>query len=894
MMHKRCVILIAAVTFVAFAVSDAFSAGGRAQFGLAVRLPSRLTAFNMYDDVARAVYSCCRPDQKEQIELALRAIDDFLNLYPDSDFVPYMFMYRARLYGLLRDARKVIEALHALVERFPHSDLADDALWMLAQRYERDFVADKVTRARLLERLANEYPNSIYADNALCALVRLYSGERMEERALQALERLLNEHPYSPCCDDAVWDVANKYREYGNYEAAIKMYERLIKNYPFSPHVDDASLAIGRCYRSMNLDGVALRSYETFINSFPGSPFVREAVREINEIMKRSQRTLAMTFPADIADDLFNEAKHFQAMGQYNAAVQAYRRFLATMYGHDKWSEALFNIGKCYQAMEVLIDKFARAAGPEEIYRLLPDWRAAVGNPMASTPNIENWQRANSAVAAFQMVARLTGSPLQVSALYEIAQCYWQLGDEEKEALALQQLLTAFPGCGYDAEAWYKVLRYYQNPENYPECLKAYESLSRAFPTIFPPKLGQNKETFLKVMRHYYRVAERAWLEGERHHIGYAIGADDLTDDSLFVGGAISLEIGDTKGARERLKRLVDLCPTGELYVPAAFLLARAYELSGDRKNAIRTYQQILQRYPECGLSDDIEEALTRLGGDGAQPLIERIGKWMEVVKRKLRGELGWQLADLWEGKRVVVLMPFEVSAWVRQYNLPNTWEAASVCLAEWTGCDIATNEPILIVLADGIGGHPRNVIPMSKSQVGDPPAWHLGFRELTRAFISSDELGWNALGETKPIWMEAFSRLGAGALQYALVSETRDTIGSPSAIKLPHEEVVRMRERAINSLVQYVRQGADLTRLNPDVALGMLIYLLEANGYGQELIDWSPYQRFFNFMRTKRNDAATAGSWVEVFSEALKHTFRNDLSGLLSTWGFPARSTRM
>lgn len=883
---------LAFIFLTALLFSRGISAGRGTQFGFVTHLPSRLTTFNMYDDVARAVYSCCRPDQKEQIELALRAIDDFLNLFPDSDFAPYMFMYRARLYGLLRNTRKVVEALQGLIERYPQSDLADDAIWMLAQRYERDFVVDKVTRARLLERLINEYPNSIYADNALCALVRIYADERIESEALRSLERLLTEHPYSPCCDEALWTVASKYRELGNYEAAIKLYGHLLSSYPFSRYADDAGFAIGQCYKSMKLNGAALQSFERFLGNFPGSPLVREAVREINDILGRSQRTLAMTFPADMADELFNEALHFQAMGQYNAAIQSYRRFLSLMRGHDRWAEALFNMGKCYQAMELLIDRFARAAGPEEIYRLLPDWRAAVGNPRAGAPILDNWQKASSAMSVFQIIAReLVGSRLRVNALYEIAQCYWQLEDEKGEALALQQLLTAFPGCGYDAEAWYKVLRYYQNPKNYPECLSAYENLSRAFPSNFPPGLGQNKERFLRVMRHYYKVAERAWLEGERHHIGYAIGADDLTDDALFIGGAISLEMGDLKGAKERLKRLVDLCPTNELYVPAAFLLARAYELSGDRKNAISIYRQIIQRRPNCGLSDDIEEALERLQGNNVQHLVERLSIWMERAKKSFHNQLNWKLCDIWEGKRVAVLMPFEISPWVLQYNLPNIWEAASACLAAWTGSDIAANEPILILLADGAIGRSRKAISISTSQVEDPPAWHLGFRELTRAFVSSNEFTWDVLGETKPIWIEAFSRLGAGALQYALVSETRDTIGSPSAIKLPHEEVIRMREKAINALIQYVRQGADITKLNADVALGMLIYLLEANGYGQELIDWSPYQRFFSYMRNKRADGT---SWIEELSEALKYTFRSDLSGLLSSWGFPVKGSRM
>jgi len=45
--------------------------------------------------------------------------------------------------------------------------------------------------------------------------------------------------------------------------------------------------------------------------------------------------------------------------------------------------------------------------------------------------------------------------------------------------------------------------------------------------------------------------------------------------------------------------------------------------------------------------------------------------------------------------------------------------------------------------------------------------------------------------------------------------------------------------------------------------------------------------------MRSKRKEA-TAGDWAEVLSEAFKYTFRNDLSGLLSTWGFPVRKAGM
>ncbi|HID07608.1 MAG TPA: tetratricopeptide repeat protein, partial [Armatimonadetes bacterium] len=351
------------------------------QFSSVTQLPTRLTIFNMHDDVARAVYSCCRPDQKEKIQQALKASMDFLTLYPNSDFAPYMLMYQARLYRLLKDFRHEVEVLKQVVERFPHSDVADDALWMLAQRYRQDWTVARALRERVLTKLVNNYVGSMYADDALYELVRVYTKERVERAALMALDSLLRKYPYSSFCDDAIWEVASKYRKLGNYPAAIRLYERLIRLFPFSQHADDSAFAIGQCYRHMQWRGHALRAFRAVITNFPGSPRARDALREINNLTRRSvHANLRGVLPSDTADDVFNQARHYELMGQYNAAIRMYRYFLANYRGNDRWAQALFNIGKCYQRMDILLDKISKAAGPEDIYRLLPDWRDAVGN----------------------------------------------------------------------------------------------------------------------------------------------------------------------------------------------------------------------------------------------------------------------------------------------------------------------------------------------------------------------------------------------------------------------------------------------------------------------------------------------------------------------------------
>jgi hypothetical protein len=58
-------------------------------------LPTRLTSFNQHDDAATASYTCCKPWQEVEILKAIKANQDFLNRYPNSDFAPAALMHYA-------------------------------------------------------------------------------------------------------------------------------------------------------------------------------------------------------------------------------------------------------------------------------------------------------------------------------------------------------------------------------------------------------------------------------------------------------------------------------------------------------------------------------------------------------------------------------------------------------------------------------------------------------------------------------------------------------------------------------------------------------------------------------------------------------------------------------
>jgi len=434
-------------------------------------LPSRLTMYNRHDDAARATYTCCKPEQKEQIEQALRANESFLTLFPNSDYADDTLIHNARIYSVARNFRKEFESLMLLVQRYPDSDLADDGLWRLAEMYRQD--AAHGPQLETLWTLVRNYPRSTYADDALFHIAQRLTQERDEQGAIAALEELVRRYPLSDFCDDALFSVAQRYQALGNHEAALHAYQTLQNLYPYSNFYDDSQLQIGNCLRALHDQEAAVEAYRALIHNGFGSPLVRQAAQEVNNILPESY-DLSVDLPSDFEEEAFNTAMHYVRFREYSHAVSLLKQFIRQFPGNDRCDEAMFQIGRCYREMNELMSKIDQAQGPEEVFRLQPEWEAAVGK-RATVPVRQGLQTGSDAVSAYSfIVTRLYGSDLRDDALYEIAKCYEDVKKDAYAGRAFQQLLTLFPGSPYETEALHKMLAYLADPQYYPESLKDY------------------------------------------------------------------------------------------------------------------------------------------------------------------------------------------------------------------------------------------------------------------------------------------------------------------------------------------------------------------------------------------------------------------------------------
>jgi len=176
------------------------------------------------------------------------------------------------------------------------------------------------------------------------------------------------------------------------------------------------------------------------------------------------------------------------------------------------------------------------------------------------------------------------------------------------------------------------------------------------------------------------------------------------------------------------------------------------------------------------------------------------------------------------------------------------------------------------------------NPMRVSARGIKDPPDWMLGLGQLSHNAVSQAVSPW--LADEHAI-IRGLGQFASASLQYELVTETRDAIGSASAVKLPQEAVLRSRERALDALQEYVRAGEESQErdLKAVVVAGMLYALLDEQGHSAEmLIDREPYRKLFASLRTMPTN--TAG--LNAFAMALDRTFDGATRDQLLQWGMP------
>ncbi len=315
-----------------------------------------------------------------------------------SDYALYQYGYSL---GLQKKKEKKIEVLQQLVNRYPKSDYADDALYEIARAYLS--LNNEQGAIAAYEKILSAYPRSSYARTASIERAMAYRNAHDYPQAMAAYKYTIEHFPASQEAYAAVEGLEavciemNKVDDYLKYTKGLSKYNMQVATRDDSLSYEAAELQ----YRQGNMEA-ALEQYKP-LASRVGSPYAEDACRKTAEIYAdRKDYEQAYNFYRKLTN-LASKRKDIMAarMGALHAAQAL-----------DKWTDVIdiATVVADDQPDAELKEKvlFARA----KAQYALKQWGLAVVDLEETSTDVR------TAIGA--------------ESKYLLADCYYQLGALEK------------------------------------------------------------------------------------------------------------------------------------------------------------------------------------------------------------------------------------------------------------------------------------------------------------------------------------------------------------------------------------------------------------------------------------------------------------------------------
>lgn len=133
----------------------------------------------------------------------------------------------------------------------------------------------------IYQSLINRYPYSRAAEEALLRMANLYLHTSRFEKARGEFNRYLERYPRGRFVSFSWLGMAYAYEGEGNYLKSAEAFSRIITDYPKGPMKGEASMGLGRSYEALGKKEQAIEVYNRLSKELSGSYYGELARRRL-------------------------------------------------------------------------------------------------------------------------------------------------------------------------------------------------------------------------------------------------------------------------------------------------------------------------------------------------------------------------------------------------------------------------------------------------------------------------------------------------------------------------------------------------------------------------------------------------------------------------------------
>ncbi|HER24871.1 MAG TPA: tetratricopeptide repeat protein [Candidatus Atribacteria bacterium] len=489
--------------------------------------------------------------------------------------------------------------------------------------------------------IKSDYPQARYL------LAECYFQLKEYRSAQVEYERVVTDSEMNEYTDDALYGSGWSYYLLEEYEAAAKRFSKLLNDFPDSNLALQARHKLGKSYFLTNNYEGTIKVYREFLEKYIeykgqetaevyyllAQAFFRSGkYKEAEEFFDK----LLFLFPTF---ELASEVKYYSALSlfkenKYEAAKVQLEGLIAEMKIDDKRKrEAQYLLARCRlnlkeypQTIENLESLKQLVIDDSLLEKVSFDLALTYSRQGNKEKSIVEFQEFIEKYPKSELINsvhfelgknlydlkkyKLALSELEKAshdeALYLRGKASQELGDQEGEIIAFEELIKKYPESIFSQEAYFRLGNYYYNQKRDKEAIEEFRKIIQFFPQS--PLLSECYYwigwSYFKLLDYKQAIEYFNQVEEDEENLYLAQRAKFMVAESWY-------NLEDYQKAREAYQKYIEMYPKGDFSVNAQYAIAWTYLENKDYSLSTEEFKKLMNLYPE---SKFIEEAQFRVG----------------------------------------------------------------------------------------------------------------------------------------------------------------------------------------------------------------------------------------------------------------------------------------
>jgi TolA-binding protein len=460
------------------------------------------------------------------------------------------------------------------------------------------------------ERVVTDSEINEYTDDALWGSGWCYYLLEEYEEAAKRFSKLLNDFPDSDLSLQARHKLGKSYFQVNNYAETIKIYREFLEKYSEyqGKEIEEVYFLLGQAYLRSGKYKEAEEVFNNLLFFFPGFELASE-VKYYNglSLFKENKYEEAIVQLKDLISKTEIEGKRKEEaqyllarcwlnLQEYSKAIENLESLKQFEVEDSMLEKVVFDLGLAYSRQgdkEKAILEFQEFIEKYPQSELIKSAHFELGKDLYDLKKYK--------LALIELEKTFTDE-----ALYLRGKASKELGNQEGEIAAFEELREKYPQSNFSQEAYFRLGNYYYNQKKYKEAIEEFDKMIQFFPQS--PLLSESyywmgwsyfKLTDYKKAGEYFKKVE----ENEKNL--------DLVQRAKFMAAESWYNLKDYQKAREAYRKFIEMYPEVDFSANAQYAIAWTYLENKDYKSSIEEFKTLISIYPDSKFT---EEAQFRVG----------------------------------------------------------------------------------------------------------------------------------------------------------------------------------------------------------------------------------------------------------------------------------------